>query len=466
MSREAVLSDTALARLADELGELLTDGGKLTVGDSDRRLHGEPYMGHFLGHLPDVVVYVHTREEVSAVLAYANEHLIPVVAFGAGSSNEGHTVPLAGGICLDLSGLTDIEIRPGDLQATVGAGVLRMTLERAAAKHGLWFPVDPGADATIGGMAATNASGTTTVRYGSMRQNVLELEAVLADGSIVRFGSRTMKSSAGYNLAQLLIGSEGTLGVITEATLRLYGIPDHQLAIRCAFKDLDGACACAAAIVGAGVQAVRVELLDRATIVAVNTFKHTALPECPHLFIELAGTRAGVEGDLESTREIAEGFGLVSFDESSNPTQRTRLWAARHDVTFAVIEANKGKTIKSTDTCVPLSQLPGAVRAARAIMQNLGLEPQVLGHVGDGNYHVLFAIDDDDPEDVARYRAANDEIVADCLARGGTCSGEHGIGMGKTKYLEWEHGDALPIMRGIKQQLDPNGILNPGKIFA
>jgi len=299
-----------------------------------------------------------------------------------------------------------------------------------------------------------------------MCHNVLGLEVVLADGRIVQAGSRTVKTSAGYNLAQLFVGSEGTLGVITQATVRLHGIPEHEVAIRCAFADLDQACACATTIVGAGVLAVQIELLDAATIAAINVFKQTTLPERTHLFIGLAGTRAGVEGDLEATREIAEAHGSISFDESRDPTQRKRLWAARHDVTHAVAEVNKGKTIKGTDTCVPLSQLPGAVKAARQIMEKAGLAPQVLGHVGDGNYHMLFAIDDDDPDDVARVQAANDEIVADCLARGGTCSGEHGIGLGKMTYLEWEHGDLIPLMRGIKQALDPQGILNPGKIFA
>jgi D-lactate dehydrogenase (cytochrome) len=438
----------------------------VSTSESVRRLHGEPFVGHWEGLLPDVVVFAETREEVSDVLAFANARGIPVVPFGAGSSAEGEIVPLHGGISLDLTRLTAIEIRPGDLQATVGAGVTRSALGAAAGEHGLWFPVDPGADATLGGMTATNASGTTTVRYGSMRQNVLELEVVLADGRIVRAGSRTVKTSAGYNLVHLFIGSEGTLGVITQVTVRLYGIPEHLVAVRAAFPDLDDACACATALVGAGVSVLRTELLDRATIAAINAFKGSALAERPHLFIELGGSRAGVEGDLEAAREIAEAHDCESFDASSDPTERARLWAARHDVAFALAEAHKGKTIKGTDTCVPVSQLPDAVRHARRVMQEAGLEPSVLGHVGDGNYHVMFAIDEDDPASVARVKAADQEIVRDCLARGGTCSGEHGIGIGKMSYLEQEHGDLLPLMRGLKGLLDPNGILNPGKIFA
>ncbi len=457
---------SATASLESDLQSLVAEPRQVNAGESVRRLHGEPFIGNFTGQLPDIVVFARSTAEVSAVMRYAFEHRIPVVPFGAGSSADGEIVPIDGGISLDLTGLTMLDVRPADLQAVVGAGVTRHTLAPAAGEHGLWFPVDPGADATLGGMAATNASGTTTVRYGSMRQNVLALEVVRANGEVIRTGARTMKTSAGYNLTQLFVGSEGTLGVITELTLRLHGIPEQSAAIRTAFETVRDACACAVAFVGSGLEPIRVELLDGEAIVCQNAFAGTAMPERPHLFVELGGSPDTLDVDVESARELAQACGSIAFDSSRDPTERSRLWSARHDFAHAFLERYKGRSTKGTDTCVPLSELPGAVEFARATLDELGVDGCILGHAGDGNYHVTCAVDHADPENQARVAAAHDAIVSDCLARGGTCSGEHGIGLVKQAYLEREHGDTIELMRELKALLDPRGILNPGKIFS
>jgi D-lactate dehydrogenase (cytochrome) len=414
---------------------------------------------------PDVVVLPESTAEVAAVLAGADERRVPVVPYGAGTSLEGHVIPLRGGVSLDLSRMDSVlDVRPGDRTATVQPGATRSALARAAGEHGLFFPVDPGADASLGGMAATNASGTTTVRYGGMRANVLALEVVLPGGAVVRTGSRAPKSSAGYDVTSLFVGSEGTLGVITELTVRLYGIPEHTVAVRASFPDVESACSAAAAVAAAGVLVTRLELLDGATIRAVNAYKGTAYPEEPSLFVEFGGTEEGVAGDLEATRELCEGEGARAFAAELDPGARARLWEARHHVLFALVASAPGRVHKTTDVCVPVSELPASVRHAREAAERHGLPAAVVAHAGDGNHHVLFMLDPNDPDELARAEALNAEVVEDALARGGTCTGEHGIGMGKLGYLEREHGDLLPLMRGIKALLDPNGIMNPGKV--
>jgi D-lactate dehydrogenase (cytochrome) len=451
--------------LRGSLVALLGDEGRVSSSPSVLDQHGQDLSYH-AHRLPDAVVYPESTEEVASVLAWADAERVPVVPFGAGTSLEGHVIPIQGGISLDLTRMDRVlELRPDDLTARVQPGVMREALNRAAGGHGLFFPVDPGADASLGGMAATNASGTTTVRYGGMRTQVLALEVVLAGGTVVRTGSRAVKTSAGYNLTALFVGSEGTLGVITELTLRLYGIPDYTIAVRATFPDVEAACRAAAAMIGSGVMVTRVELLDAATIRAVNAYKGTAYPEAPSLFAEFAGSEAGVAGDLEATREIAAGEGSGTFEFEREPEARARLWEARHHVLFALVHGAPGKLHKSTDVCVPVSELPEAIRRARAAVEWLGLEAAIVGHVGDGNYHVLFMLDPADPAEREAAERLNAEIVEDALAVGGTCTGEHGIGLGKIGYLEREHGDLLPLMRGIKRLLDPNGILNPGKVL-
>ena len=451
--------------LLTDLAGLLADPVRASDGESIRRTHSEDVSYH-QPVLPDAVVFPETAAEVAAVLRYASERRIPVVPFGAGTSLEGHVIPLEGGISLDLTRMARIvALRPADLIAVVQPGVFRSDLNARAADHGLQFPVDPGADCTLGGMAATNASGTTAVRYGAMRPNVLGLEVVLADGSIVRTGGLAAKSSAGYGLTGLFVGSEGTLGVITEIALRLHGIPEHEVAVRAVFPTEEAACRVAAALVAAGAALQRSELVDALTVRAVNRAKGTTYEEAPTLFLELAGSRAAAEADLVFARELAEGEGLVSWNVERDAEARHRLWAVRHEAALCVAHMRPGTKLKGTDVCVPLSEIAGAVRMAREAAEARGLYAALMGHVGDGNYHLVMCVDPDDPADVANAEAVNDEIVRYALERGGTCTGEHGIGMGKIGYLVAEHGDSIPVMRGIKNVLDPHGIMNPGKVL-
>jgi D-lactate dehydrogenase (cytochrome) len=455
-----VSADELRAALAEAIG----DETRVSTGESERDLHAEDITFH-TPRRPDVVVYARTTAEVSAVLALAEERRVPVTPFGAGTSLEGHVIPVAGGISLDLTRMDRIlAIAPENLTATVEPGVTRSALERAAGEHGLFFPVDPGADATLGGMAATNAAGTTTVRYGKMRANVLALEAVLAGGRVVRAGSVAPKTSAGYDLLGLLIGSEGTLGVITELTLRLYGIPEHAVVLRLAFPDVAVAARAAVAMVAAGAGATRVELVDGWTIAAINAHEGTDLPAVATLFVEAAGTEQAVLSDLELVRAIAEGEGATDVVAERDPTARSRLWAARHAAAYAAAAAAPSKLPRATDVCVPLSELAGAVALARAEVDRRGLVAGIVGHAGDGNVHVALHLDPDDPAELAEADALVEALVADALARGGTCTGEHGIGFGKLDALEREHPDLLPLMRGVKDVFDPHGIMNPGKV--
>jgi D-lactate dehydrogenase (cytochrome) len=452
------------ADLRSELLRLVPDERRVVDGESALDQHAADLSYH-PPQRPDVVVYPESTAEVAAVLGYANAAGVPVVPFGAGTSLEGHVIPLRGGISLDLTRLNAIvALRPEDLTATVQPGVTRSQLEAAAGPHGLWFPVDPGADATLGGMAATNASGTTTVRYGGMRQHVLALEVVLADGRVVRTGTRAVKTSAGYNLTNLFVGSEGTLGVITELTLRLHAIPDNIVVARAAFPSVEAACRAAASIIGAGVLVTRCELVDAMTIAALNAFAGMDFELAPYLFVEFGGTEAGVAGDLETTRELVEDEGGTGFVSEKDPTARAKLWNARHNALMASLALAPGLKSMTTDVAVPLSELAAAIEAARRALDESELRGGIVGHVGDGNFHVAFLLDPNDADSIAQAAALNAAVVEDALARGGTCTGEHGIGFGKLAYLEQEHGDLVPLFRGIKELLDPNGVLNPGKV--
>jgi len=452
--------------LGSRLLDLVPDESRVSTGESVLELHGQDLTYH-RPHLPDVVVFPETVQEVGAVLALASAEHIPVVPFGAGTSLEGHVIPVQGGISIDLTRMNRIiEVHAADLDATVQAGVLRSELNARVGREGLFFPVDPGADATLGGMAATNASGTTTVRYGNMRAQVLALEVVLADGTTVRTGGRARKSSAGYDLTQLFVGSEGTLGVITELTLRLYGIPEHTIAARASFPDVEAACRASTAIVGSGLLVTRVELMDGPTILAVNAQRGSDYPAEPTVLLELSGSEASVEADVEAARELSVAEGCSAFVLEHEREARARLWEARHNVAHALLAGGKGRRLMSTDVCVPLAQLPGAIGAARTLVDGLGMPAAILGHVGDGNYHVAFLIDMEREDEVKTAKEINAAIVGDALDRGGTCTGEHGIGLGKIDYLQREHGDLLPLMHGIKDLLDPAGILNPGKVLC
>ena len=437
--------------------EVLPDEQRVVDGDSVLDQHGRDLSLH-APRRPDVVVFPESTDEVARVLAFASAEGVPVVPFGAGTSLEGHVIPVAGGISLSLARMNRLlALRADELNATVQPGLTRLALAAAAGEHGLFFPVDPGADASLGGMAATNASGTTTVRYGGMRRNVLALEVALADGSIVRTGTRAAKSSAGYDLTSLFVGSEGTLGVLTELTVRLYGIPERVLAVRAAFATLDDACQAAAALVAAGAPVSRLELLDGQTLGAVNAYKGTSFAETPTLFVE-------AEGDDDDVRELCGA--AVTYESDADPTGRSRLWQARHHVLFALLAAAPGKVHKSTDICVPVPALADSIRHARAALDARGIEASIVAHAGDGNYHVLFMLDPAEPEERRRAEELNAELVDWALEHGGTCTGEHGIGLGKLDYLAREHGDLLPLMRGIKRLLDPVGILNPGKVLV
>lgn len=451
-----------LARLADAL----VDGGSLVTADSELDRHGGDFSMH-PPRRPDAVVVATSVREVAAVLSTANELRMPVVPFGAGSSLEGHVIPVRGGISLDVSGLDRIlDVAPQDLTATVAAGVTRLTLDAAARGHGLQFPVDPGADATLGGMAATNASGTTTVRYGGMRRNVLALQVVLADGRVVRTGGRAVKTSAGYDLTSLFVGSEGTLGVIVELTVRLHPVDEAGAAIRATFPDVDAACRAAVALVAGGISVTRAELLDAFNIAAVNRYSGTSLVEAPTLLVEVTGSRAAVDGDVEVVRELLAEFGTLDLVVERGDAERRRLWRIRHDAAFAVMATAPGKRSRATDVCVPISRLPEAISHARAAADRLGLVAGIGGHVADGNFHVVHMLDAGDPEDVRRARLLDEAVVDHALACGGTCTGEHGIGLGKREHLAREHPDLLPFYAGLKEALDPRGILNPGKIVA
>jgi len=416
---------------------------------------------------PSAVVMPHSTEEVSKVLAYCNQEKIPVVAFGAGSSLEGHVLPLFGGISMDLTEMNKvIEIRPDDLLVRVQPGVHRMALNEKLASSGLFFSVDPGADATLGGMASTGAAGTTTVRYGSMRDNVLAMTAVMADGTVVHTGRETRKLSAGYDLTRLLVGSEGTLAVITELTLRVFGIPEKMAAAIVRFPTLADGVTAATAIVRSGISIARCEFLDAQCIKNVNAHDGLTLTEVPTLFFEFHGSPQGVQEDANSVKDIVEEFGGSEFEWTTDEGARRKLWQARHNAYWAGIAANPGKRAVSTDAAVPLSKLADAVTVADEILSKHNYPYSILGHVADANFHCFIVTDPDKPEELLDVRHITHEITMKMIEMGGTCTGEHGIGSGKIDALIAETGaPAVNLMRSIKQALDPNNILNPGKVF-
>jgi D-lactate dehydrogenase (cytochrome) len=416
---------------------------------------------------PDAVVFAQTNEEVASVVRLCNTHHVPLVAYGAGSSLEGHILPIHGGICLDLSQMNAIlEIAPDDFLVTVQAGVLRKQLNQEIKVQGLFFPVDPGADASIGGMCATRASGTNAVRYGTMRENVVALTVVTSSGSIIRVGSRARKSAAGYDLTRLFIGSEGTLGIITEITLKLYPLPEAISAATCVFPSVSAAVQAVIAIIQYGIPIARVELVDETAIAAINHYSKLSLKQRPTLFFEFHGTPLGAQEQAETTQGICAEHGGSDFEWSANPEDRTRLWQARHNAYYACLQLQAGARILNTDICVPISKLAYCIDRARDMLSQSYLKSAILGHVGDGNYHALIIIDPNRPEDMQEAERLNHCIVQDALTVGGTCTGEHGVGMHKIQFMLQEHGaDAVECMRAIKEVFDPNNIMNPGKML-
>jgi D-lactate dehydrogenase (cytochrome) len=417
---------------------------------------------------PDAVVYCESTPEVAAVVMLAHEHGVPVIPFGTGSSLEGHLLAVEGGVSVDLSRMDRIvQIHAEDLTATVQAGVTREQLNRELRETGLFFPIDPGANASIGGMAATRASGTNAVRYGTMRENVLGLTVVTAGGEIVRTGTRARKSAAGYDLTRLFVGSEGTLGVMTEITLRLYPLPEAVSAAICHFPTIDAAVRTTIELIQLGVPIARCELLDPNAIRAVNLRSGLALREAPMLLMEFHGSAAGVQEQARTVQEIAREHGGADFEWASTPEERTRLWAARHQAYFAALQTRPGCRCLTTDTCVPISRLAQSIDASVAEAEAAGIPYWIVGHVGDGNFHLAFLLDPDDAGEAATVERLSAQMVQRAIRLEGTCTGEHGIGLHKMGYLVDEAGPgAVELMRSIKRALDPKNIMNPGKILT
>lgn len=451
--------------LLNDLKALIGDEKRVTANETIREQHSKG-LSYYTPSMPDAVVYPKTREEVCKVAEYANEKRIPIVPYGAGSSLEGQMIPIFGGISLDFSLMNRIlSIEPENFLAVVEPGVTRSQLNRELKKHGLFFPVDPGADATIGGMAATNASGTNAVSYGVMRDCVLGLEVVQANGKVLRTGGKALKSSAGYGLNGLFVGSEGTLGIFTEITIRLAGIPETDIAAKAVFTSIEAAGQTAADLLKSGLPLGKVELVDEETIAAINEYKHANYPVAPTLFLEFSGSREAVQESAAIAKAIIEGEHCLSFQIESDSVEKAKLWEARHHAAFAILARYQDKGLMSADVCVPISHLADALVETRRIVDQHGMEAAIFGHVGDGNYHAALPVDPSDPEDVERVENVNKQIIQYALSKGGTCTGEHGIGLGKKQYLQQEHESALPMMKAIKKLFDPNQILNPGKIF-
>ena len=440
-------------------------GRRFTTSAADREHHGRGESYH-AGLAPDAVCYAGTTEEVAAIVRLCAVHRTPIVPFGAGTSLEGHVTAVRGGVCIDLGRMNAVlAIRPDDLDATVQAGVTRQQLNSDLRDLGLFFPIDPGGESTIGGMAATRASGTNAVRYGTMRENVVSLTVVTAEGEIIRTTRRARKSSAGYDLTRLLVGSEGTLAIITEVTVRLYGIPEAISAAVCSFPAVSNAVDLVVAVIQSGIPVARVELLDNTTVRAVNQYSKLGLNEAPTLFFEFHGSPAGVREQAETVEALAADFGALGFVAAADADSRNRLWKARHDTHYAVQALRPNARIWSTDVCVPISALAPCIAQTQADIADASFPISMVGHVGDGNFHLGLLIDPSDPRELAEAAAINDRLVRRALALDGTCTGEHGIGSGKIKFMRLEHGPAVEMMRKVKQALDPLGILNPGKVL-
>ncbi len=451
--------ENAITQLSDLLGE------RLSVAKAVRMHHGENE-AHFALALPDAVAFPETTQDVSDILRICHAESCPVVGFGTGSSLEGQHLPVDGGISVDFSRMNRVlEVRSEDMLAVVQPGVTRQDLNTELRATGLFFSVDPGANASLGGMAATRASGTTAVRYGTMRENILALEAVMADGTIVRTGSAARKSSAGYDLTHLLIGSEGTLGLITELTVRLFGVPEETRAATCRFSSIDDAVNAAILTIQSGVPVARIELLDEVMQRGFNIYTGDNQPEAPSLFLEFHGSAASVDADVANFSAIAEDFGADALETAASTEARNTLWKMRHNAHFAVRALAPQKRTLSTDVCVPISHLAEAVLEAQAGARDLDLLSTIVGHVGDGNFHCGVLFDPQDADETARVAEFSELLARSALRLGGTVTGEHGIGLGKQKYMQAEHGAALSYMRAVKAAFDPKGILNPGKML-
>ncbi|MGP6088442.1 FAD-binding oxidoreductase [Antarctobacter jejuensis] len=448
----------AISDLKDLLGE------RLSTGESILEMHGRDE-AYSEPALPDAVVFPETTEEVSAIMQICSRHAVPVVPFGIGTSLEGHVIPIHGGISVDTSRMNKIlDVHESDLDAVVQPGVTRTQLNDELRATGLMFTVDPGADATLGGMAATRASGTNTVRYGTMRENVLALEVVLPDGTIIETGSRARKSSAGYDLTHLFVGSEGTLGIITKLTVRLFGQPDTILAATCSFETVDDAVNAVIMAIQMGIPMARIELLDEVQMQGMNIFNPDLnLPEKPHLFLEFHGSDASVKEQVEMFESVGEEFGVSGLAWATKAEDRTRLWTARHNAYYAGKSLRQGCEGLITDCCVPISALADCISRSKELVAASGMIAPIVGHVGDGNFHLMILIDPNDPDELKRAKSLASEVNHVALSFGGTVTGEHGVGTGKKGYMAEEHGAAYAFMATLKRAVDPKNIMNPGK---
>ena len=453
--------DALVAKLKAHFGE------RCSTAMAVREQHGRDESAFTTVPPPAVVVFAESTADVAQVVAWAQEDRVPVIPFGVGSSLEGHLLAVQGGISIDVGRMNRVlSVNAEDLTVTVQPGVTRKQLNEEIKSTGLFFPIDPGADASIGGMSATRASGTNAVRYGTMRENVLGLEVVTASGEVVRTGTRAKKSSAGYDLTRLMVGSEGTLGVITEVTLKLYPLPEAVSAATCSFPSIEAAVRTTIQLIQMGVPIARVELIDQHSVRMVNAHSKLGLREEPMLLMEFHGTPASVKEQAETVQAIADEFGGQAFEWAMTPEERTRLWAARHNAYFAAVQSRPGCRAISTDTCVPISRLADCLLTSVAEADASGIPYFLVGHVGDGNFHFGYLIDPNDPQERATAEALNQKLVERALSMEGTCSGEHGIGLHKMDFLLAEAGaPAVEMMRTIKRALDPHNIMNPGKIF-
>ncbi len=457
-------SDSGFEAARDELLAVL--GDRLSTSPYDIGSHARDESFHPPAP-PDAVAFPETNEEVSSVVKICHTHSLPVIPFGAGTAVEGHVQAMRGGISVDLSRMDRVlDLQADDLDCRVQAGIRRVALNDHLEKHGLWLPVDPGADASIGGMAATGASGTTTVLYGTIRENVLGLTCVLADGRIIRTGGRARKSSAGYDLTKLMMGSEGTLGVITEAQLKLYPLPEAVSVATCTFPGVEECVETVIEILQFGIPVARCELMDEASMRAVNDYSKLDHQAAPTLFFEFHGSPASVTEQAERAGEIAAEHGGGDFQWTRERENREKLWHARHHAYYAIKALRPGSYGWVSDVCVPISRLAECIAATSADLEEGRLVAPILGHVGDGNFHAIFLVDPADEVEMGRARIANQRMIDRALAMGGTCTGEHGIGIGKQQALVDQHGEGVVVMQALKATMDPTGILNPGKILA
>jgi len=461
----ATETSSSITALTAELRTLLPGDSKVSTAASVREQHGKDESYH-RPYPPDIVVFPATTGEVSDIVRVCARTKTPVIAFGAGTSLEGHVCAVRGGVCVDLSGMSDVvKLNAEDMDVTVQAGVTRNQLNQYLKETGLFFPIDPGANATLGGMAATRASGTNAVRYGTMKENTIGLTVVLADGEVIRTARRARKSAAGYDLTRVFVGSEGTLGIITEVTVKLYGIPESVAAAVCGFPSIDDAVNAVILTIQSGIPVARIELLDDLEMDAVNKYSGLDYEVRPTLFLEFHGSDTGVQEQISQFESIGRDFGAGGLQWATRTEDRSKLWQARHDALYANLALRPGAKVWATDVCVPISRLAECIAETKRDMEEASFPIALVGHVGDGNFHLAMVIDPAAKHEIDEAAELNERLVMRAIEMDGTCTGEHGIGSAKIEFLDAEHGGAVRVMRAIKRSLDPQGIMNPGKVL-